>query len=75
MPSATVPATAKQACDTLNPRQWRWVKPTVWSEPMLAALVNGVTGGKWYRKGGWVIPWRIIAAGPMPFSLSGGLSP
>lgn len=48
MPSASVPATAKQACDTRDPRQWGWVEPTVWSERMLAALVNGVTGGKWY---------------------------
>ena len=49
MPSASVPATAKQACDTRDPRQWGWVEPTVWSERMLAALVNGVTGGKWYK--------------------------
>ena len=48
MPSASVPATAKQAHDTRDPRQWGWVEPTVWSERMLAALVNGVTGGKWY---------------------------
>ncbi len=48
MPSASVPATAKQAPDTRDPRQWGWVEPTVWSERMLAALVNGVTGGKWY---------------------------
>ena len=48
MPSAIVPETAKQADDTRDPRQWGWVEPTVWSERMLAALVNGVTGGKWY---------------------------
>ena len=47
MPSAPVPATAKQAHDTRDPRQWGWVEPTGWSERMLAALVNGVTGGKW----------------------------
>ncbi len=47
MPSASVPATAKQAHDTRDPRQWGWVEPTGWSERMLAALVNGVRGGKW----------------------------
>ena len=48
MPSASVPETAKQAHDTRDPRQWTWVEPTVWTERMLAALVNGVKGGKWY---------------------------
>ena len=48
MPSAAVPEQAKQAHDTRDPRQWGWVEPTVWTERMLAALVNGVTGGKWY---------------------------
>ncbi len=32
MPSASVPATAKQAHDTRDPRQWGWVEPTVWTE-------------------------------------------
>ena len=48
MPSAPVPARAKQAYETRDPREWTWVEPSVWSERMLAALVNGVTGGKWY---------------------------
>jgi RNA-directed DNA polymerase len=39
---------AKQACPTRDPRQWTWVEPTVWTERMLAALVDGVKGGKWY---------------------------
>ncbi len=47
MPSAPVPETAKQAYDTRDRRQWGWVEPTGWSERMLAALVNGVMGGKW----------------------------
>lgn len=48
MPSASVPEMAKQACPTRDPRQWTWVEPTVWTERMLAALVDGVKGGKWY---------------------------
>lgn len=48
MPSASVPARAKQACETRDPRAWTWVEPSVWTERMLAALVNGVKGGKWY---------------------------
>ena len=45
--SASVPQEAKQAHATRDPRQWGWVEPTVWTERMLAALVNGVPGGKW----------------------------
>jgi RNA-directed DNA polymerase len=48
MPSASVPETAKQACKTRDPREWTWVEPSVWTERMLAALVNGVKGGQWY---------------------------
>lgn len=48
MPSASVPERAKQACPTRDPRQWTWVEPSVWTERMLAALVDGVKGGKWY---------------------------
>lgn len=62
MPSASVPATAKQAHDTRDPRQWGWVEPTVWSERMLAALVNGVTGGKWYSLWDKVVDRRTLAA-------------
>ena len=28
------------------PDNWSWVETTVWTERMLAALVNGVKGGK-----------------------------
>ena len=48
MPSASVPERAKQACPSPDPREWTWVEPSVWTERMLAALVNGVKGGKWY---------------------------
>jgi RNA-directed DNA polymerase len=46
--SASVPQRAKQAQETRDPRTWGWVEPSVWTERMLDALVNGVTGGKWY---------------------------
>jgi len=46
---ATVPAGAKQAGDTEARRErWTWVEPSVWTDPMLAALENGVRGGKWF---------------------------
>lgn len=42
-----VPATATQGEDT-RARDWSWVEASVWTERMLAALDNGVTGGKWF---------------------------
>ena len=27
---------------------WAWVEASVWTTPMLTALVNGVKGGKWF---------------------------
>lgn len=44
---STVPATAKQGTD-IQPRTWDWVEASVWTEPMVSALVNGVKGGKWF---------------------------
>ena len=29
-------------------RDWSWVEASVWTEGMVSALVNGVTGGRWY---------------------------
>jgi RNA-directed DNA polymerase len=43
---AAVPAGAKQAGDIRA--RWAWVEPSVWTERMLAALEQGVKGGKWY---------------------------
>jgi RNA-directed DNA polymerase len=48
MLSASVPERAKQVHPTEDPREWSWVEPSAWNERMLAALVNGVKGGKWY---------------------------
>ncbi|MEK9143000.1 MAG: group II intron reverse transcriptase/maturase [Nitrospirota bacterium] len=37
---------AKQAGDSRA--RWAWAEPTVWTDRMLAALENGVKGGKWF---------------------------
>ena len=28
--------------------RWAWTEPAVWTDAMLAALENGVKGGRWY---------------------------
>lgn len=43
---AAVLATAKQVGETRA--RWRWVEPVVWTKRMLAALIEGVKGGKWF---------------------------
>lgn len=45
---STVLETAKQEADAQDPRQWGWVEASVWTERMLAALSDGVKGGKWF---------------------------
>ena len=46
---AEVPERAKQAGEAEARRErWAWVEPSVWTDPMLAALENGVRGGKWF---------------------------
>ena len=45
--ATTVPARATQDAQT-QPRDWRWVEATIWTERMLAALENGVKGSKWF---------------------------
>jgi RNA-directed DNA polymerase len=47
-PVPTVPEKAKQGTEAYAPEGWEWVEVSVWTERMLAALVNGVKGGKWY---------------------------
>ena len=42
-----VPKAAKQGAET-HGRDWSWVEASVWTERMLAALENGVKGGKWF---------------------------
>jgi RNA-directed DNA polymerase len=41
-----VPETAKQEREI--PPQWKWVEPSVWTDKMLAALEEGIKGGKWF---------------------------
>ena len=42
-----VPEVATQGAET-HRNDWTWVEASVWSERMLAALENGVKGGKWF---------------------------
>ena len=44
-----VPKEAKQETEAYDPAKWEWVEASVWTDRMLAALGNGVKGGKWYR--------------------------
>ena len=39
---------ARPESDPDDPREWPWVEATVWTDRMLAALGNGVRGGKWH---------------------------
>lgn len=41
-----MPKGAKQGSEA-TPQRWGWVEASVWTERMLAALGNGVKGGKW----------------------------
>ena len=43
-----VRATARPESCSDDPRLWSWVEASVWTERMLAALGNGVQGGKWH---------------------------
>ena len=46
--ASSVPETAKQGVEAFGPYGWDWAEASVWTERMLAALGNGVKGGKWY---------------------------
>ena len=63
-----VPKVATQGAQARG-RDWSWVEARVWNERMLAALDNGVKGGKWfslidkvYRPGTLQAAWRKVAA-------------
>ena len=45
---STVRELAKQGTEACLPNRWGWVEASVWTECMLAALDNGVKGGRWY---------------------------
>ena len=57
---ATVPAKTIHARET--PRLIVQVEPTVWTERMLTALVQGVKGGKWFSLMDKVYPERNLQA-------------
>ena len=46
--ASLVPQTAKQEAEARSSGKWVWVEAAVWTERMLAALGNGVKGGKWF---------------------------
>jgi RNA-directed DNA polymerase len=45
---SAVRVTARPEADPDDPRTWTWVAASVWTDRMLAALGNGVRGGKWH---------------------------
>lgn len=64
---SSVPTTARQ--DSSDPASWTWVDRSIWTPNMLAALGNGVKGGKWfslidkvYRRGTLETAWRKVEA-------------
>jgi len=57
-----VPAVAIPEGDTPAPNRWAWVEASIWTERMLAALDNGVQGGRWYSLMDKVASPRTLAA-------------
>ncbi len=45
--SRRVPEGARQGTEARR-REWWWAEASIWTERMVSALVNGVTGGKWF---------------------------
>ena len=45
--ASAVPARATQGAKT-HAGKWTWVEASIWNERVLAALENGVKGGKWF---------------------------
>ena len=46
--ASQVSEVTKPETETHGPQTWGWVEAGVWTERMLAALGNGVKGGKWF---------------------------
>lgn len=69
MEQDTVPAVPEKATQgTEGRREWWWTEVSIWTERMVSALVNGVTGGKWFSLVDKVIrpttleaAWRKVA--------------
>lgn len=53
---------AKQEAEASRPERWAWVEASVWTERMLAALENGVKGGKWFSLIDKVMARRTLEA-------------
>lgn len=66
--ASQVSATTKQEAETQSddqgksPANWTWVEGCVWTEAMLAALGNGVKGGKWFSLMDKVYAPKTLAA-------------
>ena len=60
--ASAVSETAKREAVRASSGGWDWVDTTVWTERMLAALDNGVTGGKWYSLMDKVYNRRVLEA-------------
>lgn len=65
--ASAVPPRATQGAEARG--RWSWVEASVWNERMLAALENGVKGGKWfslidkvYRAETLKAAWQKVAA-------------
>src|SRR5258708_312668 len=56
----SVPERAMRAGETLFP--WSWAEPTVWTERMLAALREGVKGGKWFSLIDKIVPEQTLSS-------------
>jgi RNA-directed DNA polymerase len=59
---SSVPSGAKPAGDTQGPQPWAWVQAAIWTKRMLAALDNGVPGGRGYSLMDKVTAPRTLAA-------------
>ena len=72
--SAGVPLGARQAEETERQRgeRWSWVEPEVWTERMLAALEQGVKGGKWFSLMDKVYAERTLRAAWKRVERNGG---
>ena len=55
-----------------RPERWSWVEPEVWTERMLAALEQGVKGGRWFSLMDKVYAERTLRAAWRRVAKNGG---
>src|SRR5712692_8605253 len=72
--------TTKQGPETRDSK-WAWVKASIWTDRMLAALGNGVKGDKWfslvdkvYRSATLHAAWLRVKANQGAAGVDGGVS-